>query len=503
MSGFSFDLIDQPWIDCAGPEGSEKVGLRKLLARSHELREIESHNPLTVAALLRVLLALVHRIVDGPRTTAEWAALYKAGRLPADRIDDYFRKFGDRFDLFSESRPFYQTPGLSILDGFGKPAPVSAAVMMLERASGNNKTIFDHTTDSTPVMLTPAQAAQALITAQMYSLGGLNKKTTYPFDYQQSYLHAPMVSGIFILLTGDNLFETLMLNLLLPGSHAVKTVREDRPVWERDDLGGTGAKAPNGYLDFLTGKCRHIRLVPEWSGESPVVSRVHIAQAEAFPEVENPGFYKKKNGKTGDWYVPQLDVERLLWRDSTALFAFDSGTDHRPAAFRQVMLLARTVPLRSRYRCVAIALANDKANPLAWRKEVLSVPLSLLEDKGLVPLLRSAMDRAENVAGILDASVKRFMRETLPENSKDVNEKARATGSMRVYWDRLEGHFNDFLLSIEEGDAALATWYGRVRSAALYALRTCVRQRYADSAKSYAAWAAAMDEFHRRLAGIK
>lgn len=508
MSDFSYNLIDEPWIGCTSRDGVCTVGLRELLLSAHELREIESQNPLTIAALLRVLLALVHRAVDGPKTASEWKALYSAKRFPEEIIAPYLQKVHDRFDLFSEPYPFYQCAGLTNFDANKKPTPVSAAAIMLERASGNNKTIFDHTTDNTPLALSPAEAARALITTQMFALGGLNKKTTNWFDYQQSYLNASLVSGIFIALTGESLFETLMLNLLLPENHQIPINDDDLPVWEReegwarDKSGEVKARSPKGYLDFLTCQCRHIRLVPEQQADKVTVSRLHIAQGEVFPEVGNPAFMRKKNNKTDQYYNPQLDPDRLVWRDSFSLFAFDQKVDERPAAFRQAATMRREVLHASRYLCTAIALANDKANPLAWRKENLPVPVALLEEKDTVNVLSLGMERADSVSRILDGAVKAYIRNVLPPNSKDVNDKANATGALRFFWDRLEGHFQTFVAGIDKGDAALLKWYGDVASTARDALESCVRQRYVDSAASFKAWAAAVDELNKRLAGI-
>lgn len=500
MSGLSFNLVDEPWISCASRDGTLKMGLRDLLINAHELREIESNNPLTVVALTRILLALVHRAIDGPRKEREWIDLFTSGRFPAERITAYFQKFFNRFDLFSDTYPFYQTGGLSILDSKGNESPVSVATIMLERASGNNKTLFDHTTDNTPVELTPEQAAHALITNQMFALGGLNKKTTNYFGFQQSYLNAAMVSGIFIALSGESLFETLMLNLLLPESHKLGAGgKDDKPVWEREDRGGDKAKVPNGYLDFLTCKCRHLRLLPESNGKTITVSKLHIAQGEAFPEITNPAFMRKKNSKTEEWYYPQLNPSRLVWRDSTALFSFDPGTDNRPAAFRQANALADYVSLSASYRCMAIALANDKANPLAWRKEVLSIPRSLLEREEIVQALTVGMHQAEECARILDDAVKTFVRNILPPNSKDINEKASATGTMRFYWDRLEQHFQTFISGLDNKEKALSVWTADIVTTARYALQTCVRQRYTDSASTLKAWAVAGDELNRKL----
>ena len=500
MNAFSYNLIDEPWISCSSRDGTKKMGLRDLLTNAHELHELESYNPLTVVALLRILLALVHRVMGGPRKEKEWIELFISGRFPQESFTRYFQTFSNRFDLFSDTHPFYQTAGLSILDSKEIEAPVSVTTIMLERASGNNKTLFDHTTDGTSVELTPEQAAHALITNQMFALGGLNKKTTNHFGYQQSYLNAAMVSGIFIALTGDSLFETIMLNLLLPGLYSLGWGGNDKPVWERDDRGSDKAKVPNGYLDYLTCKCRHIRLLPESKGGSITISKLHIAQGEAFPKIENPAFMCKQNSKTKEWYYPQLNPTRLIWRDSTALFSFDQGTDNRPAAFRQAKSLSDYISLSKSYQCMAIALANDKANPLAWRKEVLSIPHSLLGREEIVQTLTVGMSQAEDCAHILDSAVKTFVRNILPPNSKDVNEKAGATGALRFFWDQLEPHFQAFICGLDNKEKALSEWTLDIVTTARHALQTCVRQRYAESASVLKAWAMAGDEINRKLA---
>lgn len=506
MTGFSYNLIDEPWISCSSRDGTRQVGLRELLLSAHELRGIEFPNPLSVAALLRVVLALVHRIVDGPTTDREWSTLYSKKQFSPVEVEAYLNSVHDRFDLFSDTRPFYQTPGLTLRDSKGKPAPISISTLMVERASGNNKTIFDHTTDDAIVSLSPAEAARVLITAQMFSLGGIYRKTTNLGSFFR-WENAVMVDGINIVLNGENLFETIMLNLLIYGdTEPIPNTPEDCPVWERSTVGKAigsrnDAIPPRGYLDFLTCKCRHILLVPKLDDGCVTVESIHSAPGELFVNLQNPGFMSKQN-KKGVLYHPQLDVNRLVWRDSLALFSFDDQRDNRPKAFRQATTMYDAVSLPSRYQCMVIALANEDANPLAWRKEMLSIPLALLKDKETISLLKSGMSRAEDVEFILKGAVRKFLENTLPSNSKDLDAKAEATGAKRFYWDRLEGHFQTFLSKIDAEESALSEWFNNVATVAHDALKSCVRQRYADSAATLRGWAASVDELNRRIAGL-
>lgn len=507
MSDFSFNLIDEPWIPGVNIDGDNvTLGIRDLLMKAHQLRSIQHQNPLTEAALLRVLLAVVHRAVDGPRNTKQWKELYQGGKFD-NRVADYLVKWHNRFDLFSSEAPFYQTPGLLVIDGSGNAMPQSISSIILGVSNGHNKTLFDHTTDDMLVRTSPAEAALALITAQMFSLGGLNKKTTNLFGYQFRVENSVMTEGIFLVLSGSSLFETLMLNLLIYNDNEpIPNTLMDCPVWERTDMGRAvtdrkKAIPPKGYLDFLTCKCRHIALVPQVDGNRIFVEHIHFAQGELFADVMNPGFMSRKS-KKGNWYHPQLDIDRLVWRDSAALFSLDESIAYRPKAFRQVQTMRSVVDLPSRYICCAYAIANKDANPLVWRRETFNVPLSLLSDKNIVAYLEKAISLTEKGEAILSMSVKIFMREYLPKNFKDVAEKAKATGTVRTYWDNMERHFHQFLLDMDDPETALVTWETAIKRTAHDALVVCVNGRYRGSARAYRAWSAASDYINVHLAKL-
>jgi CRISPR system Cascade subunit CasA len=507
MSELSFNLVDKPWIPCVDLGGQHVLlGIRDLLQQAHVLRGVQHESPLTEAALLRVLLAIIHRAVDGPRKSVEWKSLYKLGRFD-ERMARYLKKWHHRFDLFSPDLPFYQTPGLLVVDREANPIPQTISSLILERASGNRKTLFDHTTAGKPVKVTPSEAAQILITAQMFSLGGLNRKTTNLFDYQFRFENATMVEGIFIVLTGNSFFETLMLNLLIYNDNEpIPNTDEDCPVWERKDIGKAitkrkDAKSPNGYLDYLTCKCRHIVLVPSKDKDGKIfVERIHSAQGEILSVERNPGFMSKKS-KKGNWYHPQLNIDRLVWRDSSALFAFDENIDERPKAFRQIQAMKGLVALPSRYVCSAYAIANKDANPLAWRKEKMSVPITLLTEKNVVAHLERGMDLSGRAADALNAAAKQFMRVYLPNNSKekDISDKVKASGVIQMYWGSMEPHFHQFLLDLDEPEGALEIWAHAVKRMARESLNKCLERGYRCSTRFYRAWSGASAHLNAAL----
>lgn len=160
----TFNLVREPWIRCVGLD--RPVGLAEALASAHELAEIVDESPLVVAALHRLLLAILHRNL-GPRDTETWGGLWRQRRFPAEVLEAYWTKWESRFNLFDDTHPFYQSASITKRD-----EPRTTAILEFHRSSGGNATLADHTTDDRSPVMSPAEAARALITHQTFALGG-------------------------------------------------------------------------------------------------------------------------------------------------------------------------------------------------------------------------------------------------------------------------------------------------------------------------------------------
>ena len=68
--------------------------------------------PTQTFALMRLLLAVLHRAVDGPGDSRDWAALWRATTLPVAPVADYLGAFCGRFGLLHPATPFYQVADL-------------------------------------------------------------------------------------------------------------------------------------------------------------------------------------------------------------------------------------------------------------------------------------------------------------------------------------------------------------------------------------------------------
>jgi len=160
----SFNLIDKPFIPCVHLDGqTAEYGLRDTLLKAHEIAEVRDGSPLVTIALHRLLLAILHRCYRGPTNSAERVSIRETGYFDANCISTYFQKWAERFDLFDNDYPFFQRAG------YAQAEPSSVNRLVKELSRGNNAALFDHTTDDPPMALTPAEAARAVITEQMFA----------------------------------------------------------------------------------------------------------------------------------------------------------------------------------------------------------------------------------------------------------------------------------------------------------------------------------------------
>jgi CRISPR system Cascade subunit CasA len=280
-----------------------ELGIRAVLSRAHELREVRDESPLTTMALMRLLLAVTHAALEGPADLATWKRLWSAGHLPEKRITAYLDKWQGRFDLFDPKYPFFQVGGFEVVDKDGQakePTPVTK--LTHERATGNSATLFDHSVEESEIAVSPSVAARWLVTCQSYALGGGVGGTSNKFGKHPNFTHAPMVGGVAVVLDGSSLFETLMLNLVVGAeSGPIPSKGHDAPVWERDRIDSPEERRPRGLLEFLTWRARMVRLLPVTANGAVLVKQMQYAPGwEVAEDVVNPAWAYVTDEKRGE-----------------------------------------------------------------------------------------------------------------------------------------------------------------------------------------------------------
>jgi len=474
----SFNLLDKPWIPCVQLDGKPThLGIRQVLAQSHKLREVTGPSPLVTTAIYRLLLAILHRVF-GPEKRSAWGRLWQARAWDMEPLDAYLEQWTHRFDLFDNERPFYQ-----IADDRVRQKSVIGMVPHL--ASGNNATLFDHSTEETGAALTPAQAAQALLVAQSFGLAGLS-------GLAEKFTDAPCARGIYFLVQGQTLFETLVLNMIRYSGDVEKPVPTelvDKPAWEMDDPFIGKRKIPFGYLDYLTWQNRRVLLMPEQSPQGIVVRQMTVAPGMRLDAnlvrdgvLSDPMNHYRKDEKQG-YLVLRFQEGRSLWRDSSALFQVKRANNHVPPYVFSWLsgLVGEHLEESQIFRFMALGMAKKQAKIEFYRQEQMPLPLVYLENPELVGQLGDALQMAEDVRGKLWGAARRMATLLISTTAEgdggrkpDPNDVSNLTAHWNIerhYWGELEIHYYTLLETLpEDSDEAMIRWRKVLQNAAWSAL---------------------------------
>lgn len=526
----SFDLLTQPWLPCLPLDSDSPTSLSLLdaLTDAHRYRELVADSPLMSVALHRLLLAVLHRAYMGPRNVEEWRAIRDAGHFDAERLLVYLMdlRWRAHFDLFDTRRPFYQVPRMEDTE------PVSVAKLSLERASGNNITLFDHTMADTAAF-TPAEAARYLVAFQPYAVGGgVNR----PFNFSDG----PLARDYSVLVRGMTLFETLMLNLLRYDDETFlgRPLSVDSAWWERDNDSEPDSKgaAPTGYCDYLTWQSRRVHLLLDEAAGVICMCQVrqNLKLSPSLIALDPFKAYRQdnKHGKVSR----RLSEKKAAWRDSHALLEDASNDGSRPEIFQWLALLYPSIrPGSTRafaFEVIGYRTDGPQGPVTLWRRDRLPLPLSYLapEGKPLRDELHSALEIAEGASRlfrvgsiptkqksgkltkppspmwVLAKEMLTMSSERVPDEKKDIAPLASHFAAERAYWAALELPFRRHTLALADEpangqtpedhfDELLGSWKEEIRAIARRTFSDLVTSLASD-ARSLRATALAQRRFN-------
>ena len=334
MNEIEFNLIDEPWIRVMDSNCNiSEVSLKDAILNAHNYKSLSGELPTQDIAVMRLMLAVLHTVFsradeNGNECPLEdneeeavdrWKALWKKGRFSEKAIDDYFEKWHERFWLFHPERPFGQVAGLTIGTDYDAPklngeiSESSNKVRFFSMYSGNEKS-----------SLTYPQAARWLLYLNAYD-DTSSKPTKEGKAKAGGSLPSPGVGWLgklgLIYITGNNLFETLMLNLIMINENKVQ--ENQNPLWEQEkvsDAERTEIALPYDLAALYTLQSRRILLIRK---DNKVVS--YKLLGGDFFEKENAFFEpmtvwsspKKDNGVSSP---KRHDSSKQMWREFSVLF---------------------------------------------------------------------------------------------------------------------------------------------------------------------------------------
>lgn len=266
--GVSFNIIHEPCIPVYMLNGkSVELSVRETFEKAQEIESVYTVSIFEEYGIKRFLVAF---LMDWMRfkTDEDIAEQLKKGHFDMDSFDEYVsmcEKKDDVFNLFSQTRPFYQ------VNDPKKDEIVSVRQIIYDLAAGSNHTFFEENQE----IFSFAECFRALVTVS-------------PFLYGKSgegyYGGVNGDSPYYSFLKGNNLFHELLINSVSQDTWNTYMAKNDDglpiipycsedgkgfPVlWRSDaDIEYTKKKRSDiNLLDGLTFMSRRLKLIPEEDG---------------------------------------------------------------------------------------------------------------------------------------------------------------------------------------------------------------------------------------------
>ncbi|HZK27256.1 MAG TPA: type I-E CRISPR-associated protein Cse1/CasA [Thermoclostridium sp.] len=372
-----FNLLEEPWILVMTDEKStsKQVSLVQLFQNAHKYKQLAGEMQMQNFAILRLLLAVLHTVFsrfnfEGEpypyltlderfRQEAEldeddledhkdnlmstWEALWQAKAFP-EIVVDYLHHWEERFYLFDEKHPFYQVTNEEL---FKRPikagrgsSPTQVYPKTLNRViseSGNKIALFSprYGVDENKNRVSETELARWLILYQ--GLVGTGDKARYE-DFEGTNSKGWIYDIGGIALRGDNLFETLLLNLALLHPEEEYQTSMQRPSWEQsgDEI---ISRLLLGYpvdnlAELYTNWSRAIYIDPEGQLEDgftiSTVKLPEINHQDQFVELMTLWRFRTQ-GPNKDFRTPQKhQMNTSFWQSFGTIFLSKDANDKRP-----------------------------------------------------------------------------------------------------------------------------------------------------------------------------
>lgn len=366
-----FNLLDEPWISVVFDEkGSTKeVSLLDFFQNAHHYKDLAGDTKTQDFAVLRVLLAVLHTVfsrfdangnvygyleIDEKYRQIEeieeddleeyeddlyetWLTLWQNRQFP-DIIEEYLKKWRDRFYLFDEEYPFFQVRREDISeDKINQKSATSIFGRNVNKtiSESNNKiTLFSPRDNRNKDILSASEVARWLLTFQGYT--GVFDKTTFKGGKgspSKGWIYD--LGGVFV--KGSNLFTTLLLNFILPYQERDNLINIQSPSWEFDSNELISMYLAGKEINNIAG------LYTVWSRGIYIDSNPDLSLPFSFEIVKLPDINHQDNflepmtlwiynqlGNNKGHYTPKRHVSnQSLWR-SFGLLVNGQNNQRRP-----------------------------------------------------------------------------------------------------------------------------------------------------------------------------
>ena len=480
----AFNLLDEPWVRVMDrSQQIHEVSLKDAILNAHDYVSLSGELPTQDVAVMRLLLAVLHTVFsrvdedgeaspleedDEDEALARWKALWDKRSFSRKAVTEYLDQWHERFWLFHPERPFGQVAGLKIGTDYDAPK-LNGEIS----ESSNKLRFFSMYAGKEKTALSYAQAARWLLYLNAYD-DTSSKPTKEGKAKAGGSLPSPGIGWLgklgLIYLCGNNLFETLMLNLIVINDGIVQC--EQKPLWEQEAVSGeerTEIPIPANLAELYTLQSRRILLNRI---ENKVIS--YKLLGGDFFEKENAFFepmtvwrtLKKEN----EAFTPKRhDSARQMWREFSVMFEENGNRFAGVIYWFKNFLYGHQLIPRSYLMRTAIA-SVEYGDKDFFVKNVFSDSLtmhsSLLSDLGAAwrRLIEIEIERCYKLAGAAAHLAQNLYIASGGSNSpKDKHYAQTAEDARAQLYYRLDVPFRNWLRNIDadaddQVDEKIAAW---------------------------------------------
>ncbi|MBN2074342.1 MAG: type I-E CRISPR-associated protein Cse1/CasA [Dehalococcoidales bacterium] len=454
MNRISFNVLTEPWIPVIRSDGSsDQLGIVSCLEQAHNLHEIRDPAPIIEFGLYRLLVAFIldALVLAGsrPEVPLDLKMLIEQGHFDSNMLETYIDKCGEVFDLFHPEKPFLQVKMDQV-----ELKPLAALFPAVP--SGTNVFHWHHQMEDRLEVL-DKEAARFLTTiAPFMTSGGAGL--------------SPSINGapaIYTLPVGNNLFETIVLNIPLRNQDSGEGVI----AWRSKRCPGQ-ERSHATMVEALTWQPRQIQLIP---GKPDDAGNI-LVRAMKFKKGDSTRLIWIDSNLAYRYNKDKVTPVRMqenhpLWRDAGSLVLLNEmerNQKNNKIQIKRPDVVNHAFEIYDTNESVMINVygmrTDMKMKIYEWIKSALSVPLQLGLSQRLGSLVQQELERAERAAYALRTAILKLSPEFEREEKKPpARRKKWDTRSMcnladrceRAYWQHLESRFHPLMesfTSLDEDD---------------------------------------------------
>ncbi|AXQ79724.1 type I-E CRISPR-associated protein Cse1/CasA [Streptococcus chenjunshii] len=486
-----FNLLDEPWISVVYDERghTKEVSFLELFANAHQYKDLAGDTKTQDFAVLRVLLAVLHTVfsrfdadgkpydyleVDEQFRQVEaveeediedyeadlydtWVNLWEQGQFP-DIVSQYLEKWRNRFYLFDEDYPFFQVRKEDI-----------KTVLDLEKTSGtlygkninrliseseNTYSIFSpkYGVQKNNDLLTESEMARWLLTYQGYSGAGDKKKfTSQSGKHSIGWLYG--LGGVY--LCGNNLFETLLFNFILPYNELDNLYHIQKPCWEFKSSEMIELVNIDNIASLYTVWSRGIYINPKIDTTQPFSCRLakigKVNEQDNFLEPMSLWKYNKI-GVNRNTFTPQKHISnQALWR-SFGLLAVDNVA-RKPGIIDWLRDIREELGNKNIIISAVSMKDDDNVTSKVPTDEIID-SLSIndfvvtdLEEGGWVPRIN---DTVEETKKVISRTYKKYIDDI--KEIRNISSNSFTSQKVEELYFKIDQPFRQWLASIQHND---------------------------------------------------